>query len=119
MKKVYVCAPFSSDRAENVEKATQYSKYVFSFGLTPIAPQIYSNALNLSRLSELRLGKEAGRSKLWSADELWVFGDCVTSEMREEIRIFQAINGLNAKIRYVSDAQLRRFLRRRKGRHRR
>lgn len=110
MKRIYICAPFGSDSTDNIKRANQYSKYVFSFGFTPIAPQIYSKALDVSRPSDLKLGMEAGRNKLWSADELWVFGENITPDMRYEIRIFEAINGMHSKVRYISDAQLRQIL---------
>ena len=66
---------------------------------------------------------ETRKCKLWNGSELWVFGDRTTPEMREEIRSFQAINGAirsfqaingaNARVRYVSDAELERYYNRR------
>ncbi|MGN0473725.1 MAG: hypothetical protein ACI4IJ_01415 [Acutalibacteraceae bacterium] len=119
MKEIYICSPFGRDCAENVEKATQYSKYVLSFGLAPSAFQMYSHTLDLSKPSEFRLSREVCKRKLWNCEEMWVFGDCVTPEMREEISIFRAIKGAHARVRYISEAEIRRFFRRRKRRRRR
>ena len=97
MNQVYICADFGSDGAENIRKATRYAGFVYGHDMIPIAPAMYSGALNLSKPKDL----------------LWVFGDRTTPEMREEIRSFQAINGANARVRYVSDAELERYYNRR------
>ena len=95
MNQVYICADFGSDGAENIKRAT------------------YSGALNLSKPKDLHRMGETRKCKLWNGSELWVFGDRTTPEMREEIRSFQAINGANARVRYVSDAELERYYNRR------
>ena len=81
--------------------------------MIPIAPAMYSGALNLSKPKDLHRMGETRKCKLWNGSELWVFGDRTTPEMREEIRSFQAINGANARVRYVSDAELERYYNRR------
>lgn len=114
MNQVYICADFGSDGAENIRRATQYAGFVYGHDMIPIAPAIYSGALNLSLPKDLRRMRETRKSKIWNGSELWVFGDRTTPEMREEIRSFQALNGANAKIRYVSDTELECFYSRRR-----
>ena len=111
MNQVYICADFGSDGAENIRKATRYAGFVYGHDMIPIAPASYSGALNLSLPRDLRRMRETRSRKLWNGGELWVFGDRTTPEMRDEIRSFQALNGANAKVRYVSDAELDRFYR--------
>ena len=113
MNQVYICADFGSDGAENIRKATRYAGFVYGHDMIPIAPAMYSGALNLSKPKDLHRMGETRKCKLWNGSELWVFGDRTTPEMREEIRSFQAINGANAKVRYVSDAELERYYNRR------
>ena len=114
MNQVYICADFGSDGAENIRRATQYAGFVYGHDMIPIAPAIYSGALNLSLPKDLRRMRETRKSKIWNGGELWVFGDRTTPEMREEIRSFQALNGANARVRYVSDTELERFYSRRR-----
>ena len=99
MNQVYICADFGSDGAENIRKATRYAGFVYGHDMIPIAPAMYSGALNLSKPKDLHRMGETRKCKLWNGSELWVFGDRTTPEMREEIRSFQAINGANARIR--------------------
>ena len=114
MNQVYICADFGSDGAENIKKATRYAGFVYGHDMIPIAPAMYSGALNLSKPKDLHRMGETRKCKLWNGSELWVFGDRTTPEMREEIRSFQAINGANVRVRYVSDAELERFYSRRR-----
>lgn len=117
MNQVYICADFSNDGAENVERATKYASYVYGKDMIPIAPALYSGALNLALPKDMRRMRETRSRKLWNGGELWVFGDRITPEMREEIRSFQALNGANAKVRYISEAELNRFFRSRHKHH--
>ena len=118
MNQVYICADFGSDGAENIRRATQYAGFVYGHDMIPIAPAMYSGALNLSKPKDQHRMRETRKCKLWNGSQLWVFGNRITPEMREEIRSFQALNGANAKIRYVSDAELESFYSRRRPRGR-
>ena len=75
MNQVYICADFGSDGAENIRKATRYAGFVYGHDMIPIAPAMYSGALNLSKPKDLHRMGETRKCKLWNGSELWVFGD--------------------------------------------
>ena len=85
MKKVYICSPLGGDVTANLERARQYARYVFSCGAAPVVPHFYALVLDDGNPEERQLGMQAGKSLLWLCDELWIFGDHVSTGMREEI----------------------------------
>ncbi len=81
MKKVYICAPHDED----LEKVARYVAYAFECDAAPYAPQQYAQALDVNNLADRQKMKSAGMSHLLFAEELWVFGEEVTQEMKDEI----------------------------------
>ena len=102
MKKVYICSPLGGDVSDNLERAKQYARYVFSCGAAPVVPHFYALVLEDGNPEERQLGMQAGRSLLWLCDEMWIFGDHVSAGMREEIRFCQ---NLGLKIRTITEKQ--------------
>ena len=70
MNQVYICADFGSDGAENIKKATRYAGFVYGHDMIPIAPAMYSGALNLSKPKDLHRMGETRKCKLWNGSEL-------------------------------------------------
>lgn len=103
MKKVYVCSPLGGNVSENIENAKVYAKYVFDRGMAPVIPHFYATILDDEIESERNLGKQAGISLLFGCDAIWVFGDGITSGMKEEI---QFAKHLKIEIKYISKEDL-------------
>ena len=59
-------------------------------------PHFYALVLNDNEPEERELGQNAGKTLLWFCDEVWVFGDILSSGMKAEIKTKQ----LNVRIRY-------------------
>lgn len=92
LKRVYICSPLSGDIPQNIEKATLYMTYALKCGTAPIVPHFYALGLDDNNPKQREIGMRAGMSHLWFCDELWVFGDEITSGMREEIRFCKSLN---------------------------
>ena len=99
MKKVYICAPLGGDIQGNLEKAKRYTEYALKCGTAPVVPHFYALCLNDDIPSEREIGLSAGMSLLWFCDELWIFGDEITSGMESEIRFCKNLNIPTRKIR--------------------
>lgn len=87
-KTIYVCSPLAGEIQANIAKAREYSKFVAEQGGTPIAPHITEIFDDLIP-SEREMGLAMGIDYLHKADEIWVFGDRISSGMAAEIEIAQ------------------------------
>lgn len=92
MKKVYICAPLGGDVKGNLEKAIQYTRYALESGVVPVVSHFYAFCLNDNIKEERKLGMDAGIELLKGCDEIWVFGDKITSGMSNEIEIAKFLN---------------------------
>ena len=97
MKKVYICSPLGGDVAGNIERAKIYALYAFECGAAPVVPHFYALILNDNEAPQRELGLKAGKTLLWFCDEVWAFGDVLSSGMKEEIRMAKH---LGIKVRY-------------------
>ena len=97
---VYICSPFSSDPVGNTEKAKRYSRYAVDAGAIPFAPHLLL-PLYMKEESERGLALFMDMVFLSKCDELWVFGDKISSGMQAEI---DKATRKNMKIRYFTDA---------------
>ena len=88
---------------KNIENVKVYAKYVFDRGMVPVIPHFYATILDDGIEAERNLGKQAGISLLFGCDAIWVFGDKVTSGMKEEI---QFAKHLKIEIKYISKEEL-------------
>lgn len=105
MKKVYICAPLGGDVEGNIKRVKRYTEYALKCGAAPVVPHFYALCLNDNIPAEWELGMAAGLSLLWFCDELWVFGEKVTSGMEAEIRFCQS---LNIKFRQIREDEVRK-----------
>lgn len=83
---VYICSPFSGDVENNVIKARTYSRYALDEGNIPIAPHLLFPQF-MNDESERRLAMHFNYVLLGKCEEVWVFGDNISSGMAEEIKI--------------------------------
>lgn len=105
MKKVYICSPLGSNIKENLEKAKRYAKYALLCGTAPVIPHFYALCLDDNNPEEQEIGMAAGLSLLWFCDEMWIFGDEITDEMRSEM---QFCENLNIRIRRITDSEVKK-----------
>lgn len=103
MKRVYICSPLGGNVSENIENVKKYAKYVFDRGMALVIPHFYATILDDDIEVERNLGKQVGISLLFGSDALWVFGDKVTSGMKEEIKLAKH---LKLEIKYISKEDL-------------
>jgi hypothetical protein len=87
MRRVYICAPLGGDVAGNIERAKEYARFAFECGVTPVIPHFYALILNDLNPAERELGLKAGLSLIWAVDEVWCFGDTVSSGMKDELAL--------------------------------
>lgn len=97
---VYICSPFSSDLVGNTEKAKRYSRYAIDAGAIPFAPHLLL-LLYMKEENERGLALFMDMVFLSKCDEIWVFGDKISSDMQAEI---DKATRKNMKIRYITDA---------------
>ena len=108
MRKVYICAPLGGEIALNVERAKQYARFVLKkCGAASVVPHFYALLLDDTQPEEREMGRNAAKALLWFCDECWVFGDEITSGMREEIELCRH---LNIKVRYISEREIKKTI---------
>ena len=79
---IYVCSPFSGDIPGNTKKAN--SRFAVDNGAIPIAPHLLF-PLFMNEETERDLALFMDMVLLSKCEELWVFGDTVSTGMRAEI----------------------------------
>lgn len=85
-KLVYVCSPVKGNVAYNIARAKEYCREVLIAGYIPLAPHIaFKGVLNDDVPQERETALAAGLEMLQRCDELWYFGDTVSSGMAAEI----------------------------------
>lgn len=97
---VYICSPFSDDPEGNTEKAKYYSRFAVDKETIPFAPHLLL-PLYMKEESERGLALFMDMVFLSKCEELWVFGEKISSGMQAEID--KAIRK-NMKIRYFTEA---------------
>ena len=107
MKKVYICSPLGGNVEENLRKVRRYTKYALLCGTAPVVPHFYAECLDDANPAEREKGMSAGLALLWLSDEMWIFGDTVTSGMQNEI---QFCKNLNIRVRNVSDEEIMKVI---------
>ena len=81
---IYICSPFSGDIKKNTEKAKEYCRFAVENGNVPIAPHLLFPQF-IDEESERELALQMDLLLLERCDEIWIFGEEVTSGMRAEI----------------------------------
>ena len=109
MKKIYVCSPYAGATEENTRNARRYCEYVAKTGgAIPLAPHLlFPQFLNDQVPSEREFGCMAGLQLLSECDELWYFGDYVSTGMVTEII---AAKDQNIRVRYVPNDEVENSL---------
>lgn len=83
---IFVSSPFAGETEKNIRLAKQACRYVIEKGNAVFCPHLlYPQLLNDDKLEERRRGMEMAKQLLNACDELWVFGDRISSGMHEEI----------------------------------
>ncbi len=95
-KKVYICASW-----EDLDKIKEYVRYTLKMGVAPVVPQYYQLALDMSIPEERKEVKSASTSLLWFSDEIWIFGEQLTEEMKEVIGFGKNMHIRTRKIGYA------------------
>lgn len=81
---VYICSPYSGDVKTNTALAKEYCRFAVDNGNVPIAPHLLFPQF-IDEESERELALQMDLVLIEKCDELWVFGDEVTSGMKAEI----------------------------------
>lgn len=105
-KTVYICAPLGGDVKRNLERAERYTRYALKSGMAPITTHFYALCLNDNNPEERKLGMEAGQNLLRFCDEIWIFGNEITTGMKEEILFCKS---LKIPIKKISEEEVNRI----------
>lgn len=100
-KKVYICAPLGDNVTENLERVKRYTEYALKCGAAPVMPHFYALCLDDNDPKQRETGMLAGQSLLWFCDEMWIFGDELTDEMKEEIQFCKNMKIRMKKIKHI------------------
>lgn len=83
---VFICSPYAGDIKQNTENAQRYMKIAVEKGAIPFAPHLlYPQVLDENDPNQRELGIFFGMVWLGKCDELWVFGETISSGMAREI----------------------------------
>ena len=83
---VYICSPYAGDTENNVKAAQGYSRFAVDKGYIPLAPHLlFPQFMNDADSAQRKLGLFFGNVLMSKCNELWVFGDKVSSGMSAEI----------------------------------
>jgi hypothetical protein len=82
---VYIASPFAGDPERNAKRARGYCRLAVSKGYIPLAPHLlYPQFMDDEDKEERELGLRFALILLGKCDELWVFGERVSSGMAQE-----------------------------------
>jgi hypothetical protein len=83
---VYIASPFAGDPERNAKRARGYCRLAVSKGYIPLAPHLlYPQFMDDEDKKQRELGLRFALTLLGKCDELWVFGERVSSGMAQEI----------------------------------
>jgi len=83
---VYVASPFAGETEYNISKARGYCRFAVSKGCIPLAPHLlYPQFMDDGDKEERELGLFFALVLLGKCDELWVFGEKISTGMAAEI----------------------------------
>lgn len=87
MKMVYICHFYGKDPERSVKDVTEICKTIIKDkpGIFPVAPQLYFERFIEETPESRSLIMQMCLDLVRKCDEVWVFGDCVSSGMVEEI----------------------------------
>lgn len=86
MPLVYIASPFAGDTDRNTQRARGYCRFAVGRGYIPLAPHLhYPQFMDDRNKGQRKLGLRFALILLGKCDELWVFGDIISSGMAEEV----------------------------------
>jgi len=94
-KTVFIGHPISGDIKSNIKKVLQICAGVHTKDIIPVAPYLISlEYLNDEVVEDRELGMEANHEcfRRKYVDELWLFGDRISSGMMREIELAKEMN---------------------------
>lgn len=95
---VYICSPYAGDAGTNTDRAKRYGLFAALQMVVPVVPHLmYPQFLSEDDPRDRRIGLDFSLRLLDRCDEVWVFGDRVSSGMAGEIARAQ---DLRLPIRY-------------------
>lgn len=97
---VYICSPYSGDMTGNMRKARQYCRFAVDRGAIPLAAHLLFPQF-MSESAERELALFMDMVLLGKCEEVWVFGERVTSGMAAEIA---KAKKKNMMIRYFTES---------------
>jgi len=99
-KLVFICSPYAGDIETNTMRAKRYARFAVIENAVPIIPHLmYPQFLKEDNPDERRLGIEMGLILMSKCEEVWVFGNRISSGMGIEIR---KAKKWNKKIRFFN-----------------
>ncbi len=82
---VYICSPYSGETETNARNAERYCRVAIEKNAIPFAPHLlYPRFMDEEKERDLALFM--GIVMLDKCAEVWVFGDTITSGMKDELR---------------------------------
>ena len=98
---VYICSPYAGDIEHNIEMAKKYSRFAVEHDTIPITPHLlYPQFMDDGNENERRKAEMFNRVHLDRCDEIWVFGEKISSGMQKEIN---HARNRKKKIRYFNE----------------
>jgi hypothetical protein len=94
-KTVFIAHPISGDIQANMKRVLDICEHIHTTTVIPVAPYLVSlQYLNDEVVEDRELGVEANLECFHRryVDELWLFGDRISTGMRQEILLAQELN---------------------------
>ena len=86
-KMVYICSPFAGDVDGNILSARRYGRFAVSEKAIPIIPHLmYPQFLEEDDPDETKLGMQMGLELLSQCQELWAFGNQLSTGIAVEVK---------------------------------
>ncbi len=83
---VFICSPYAGDIARNTENARRYMRFCGRARAIPFAPHLlYPQVLDEDDTKAAGTWLVFWHGRLGKCDELWVFGDSISTGMKQEI----------------------------------
>lgn len=95
---VYLCSKYSVDINTNSNDAKRYSRFAVEQGVIPIAPHLLFPVF-MDEKTERDIAMYMSEVLISSVDELWVFGNELSSGMKVEVEVAKK---LKKAIRYLT-----------------
>lgn len=93
MSWVYIASPYRGNITRNTENARKYAAFAVRQNKVPLCPHIYfTQFLDDSNECERNHGLNLALQMLKRCKEMWVFGETISSGMKNEIRMAQRWN---------------------------